>query len=243
MSYSDLSRRNILAPEHHRHKIDGNNVAMGLKLQRNMKSDIIHRHLRERPSVHELHDAGYLNKNVVMRGHAKTLDQRLNEHLLSRPSVRALRMSNVLPRHVKMHAGAKSNARAMKLHRSQREDKLSALMRKKKSASHTHAMGYSRAEFHPSQIDGKLVSPMMALERQMVSDKIHQHIRTRPAHEHLEAKGYFETADPLMDQYERTHPRPEENKPMGLRHALEDVRECLHNIDRFKRWLDLIEDE
>ena len=103
-------------------------------------------------------------------------------------------------------------------------------------------MGYSHPDHHRSKMDSSLVTPLKSLERSMKADKIHAHIRTRPAREHLESKGYFTTADPLKDEYFRTHPKPEEGQPMSLRHALEDVRECLHNIDRFKRWLDLIED-
>ena len=51
---------------------------------------------------------------------------------------------------------------------------------------------------------------------------------------------YFEPADPLADEYvSPLEPMPE-GEELDLPHALDEVRRCMHNIDRFKRWLDTV---
>ena len=84
-----LVRRGLVDPRHARGSewhVDHSLAERHKRLERQMRADRVHARLRSRPTVHELHDAGILDKHQVMYGEARSKHEILDLHLSSRPS-------------------------------------------------------------------------------------------------------------------------------------------------------------
>jgi len=99
-------------------------------------------------------------------------------------------------------------------------------------------MGYT--DDGHGQIADRLIQPSNQLAKSFKSDLLSKHLRERPEAE--EVSHLHKVPDFLKDEYVSPLPPRDASKPMGLNHALDEVRHCLHNITRFKMWLDNMED-
>jgi len=237
-----LHDNNIMHISHH--DIDPSLIQPMKAVEKSMKSNAISAGLRNRTDVHTLHDKGILDKHHVMRGHAKTKDERLDEHLLMRPSKATLRQRNVLKSaHDSSRHGSvgKISGPSARLARSMVSDTIHKHIRKAAvggtGKDKAISLGYVHAEHQ--KVDPSIHNMAKRLERNIVSDTIHKHIRTRKPKEEQPAS-IFQHADPMADDYESQLPR-DWNGKMNLTACLDEVRHALFNIQRFRRYLDTLD--
>ena len=62
--------------------------------------------------------------------------------------------------------------------------------------------------------------------------RVSQRTRTKQTNKQTQVPDF------LDEEYESALPPRKEDEPMSLEYALDEVRHCLHDIGRFKMWLD-----
>jgi hypothetical protein len=235
---SELERRKILNPDHHRSKIDTSLVPKIGKLEKAFKKDALNRHLSTRPTVQHLHKKHILNVRNVSFGEARTMEQKLDDHLQKK-----LKSGNVhAPKHVAQShfvhekVDPKLHSLGHKLERQMAADHLSRSMKSRPSVREMKKRGVLKPEH--GKIDGTMHQKKRNLEKAFLSDRLSRHLAHREQLQEYVHENLQKVPDFLDEEYESALPPRKEDEPMGLEYALDEVRHCLHDIGRFKMWLD-----
>ena len=210
------------------------------RLEKAFKQDALNRHLNTRPTVHELHDDKILNKRHVGFGEVRTLEEKLDAHLQKKMESG----KSKAPEHVAVSHGhfthnrvdPKLHGLGYKLERRMAADNLSRSMKSRPTVREMKKRGVLKPEH--GKIDGKMHSKKKDLEKAFLSDRLNRHLQQRDNLNTYVREKLQKVPDFLDEEYESALPPRKEDEPMSLEYALDEVRHCLHDIGRFKMWLD-----
>lgn len=236
-SWHDLEHDHIVESAYRRDTIDSSLIPKMRELETSFKQDAIDRSLRRRPTVQQLHKAHILDKGRVSFGEALTVGEKLEEHLKTRPHAKNTRMSVANSEDIfGGHDIDRSLHRVGRaLDRQMRADSLSRAIRRRPTVQEMKKEGIIEENY--GKVDGSLIVKKKQLEKAFLSDRLNRHVAQRPSFA-LKAKALDEVPDFLHEEYESPLPPRDLDKPMNLEYALDEVRHCLHNIHRFKMWLE-----
>lgn len=181
-----------------------------------------------------------MNKRNIGFGEARTLEEKLDDHLQKRLASGKKKA----PTHVAVSHGHFSSKQvdpslhgvAHKLQRRMAADNLSRSMKSRPSVNEMKKRGVLKPEH--GKIDHSMHSKKKKLEKAFLNDRLNHHLGHREQLSTYVKEKLHKVPNFLDEEYQSSLPPRKEDEPMSLEYALDEVRHCLHDIGRFKLWLD-----
>eukprot|EP00939_MAST-03C_sp_MAST-3C-sp1_P002045 g2045.t1 len=230
-----LYAKGILDPDYA--NMDRSLVNNARHLEDSFKKDYLSAQLRNRVPLSLLHDEGIVDRRVVSHGGARSVSEKLEDYLKNRMTPQKL-ADNIVPvRRFVTDIDPSLAATSRRLERKLQSDMLSRQLHRRKTEAELRKCGILTAD--DGTVDGSLLPKKKALETAFKKDALSRHLRHRPSPNEIEL--YRKVPDFLNEEYVSPLKPRKEGEAMNLEYAIDEVRHCLHNIGRFKRWLDYME--